>query len=223
MLVPTVLTTTARCSATMHRMQSSLMMINHILSEIATTGLPQRSDPVHWKPKAPCRQCLFGGLRIGMYDPVKQLYVGKDHVGEVPLLTKIAAGLTTGGLAICIASPTDLVKVRMQAEGKLPAGVPKKYPTAMGAYATIARCAIYVMSESCIVYRSTMASLLLNSPCRLHLSLISSKLSQWRPCSDSHFGVSGKMLLRKTLLIVILKEAGDKQRIRALEAFDSEP
>ena len=76
-----------------------------------------------------------------MYDPVKQLYVGKDHVGDVPLLTKIAAGLTTGALAICIASPTDLVKVRMQAEGKLPAGTPKKYPTAMGAYATIARCA----------------------------------------------------------------------------------
>lgn len=85
------------------------------------------------------RQCLFGGLRIGLYDPVKQLYVGKDHVGDVPLLTKIAAGLTTGGLAICIASPTDLVKVRMQAEGKLPAGTPKKYPTAMGAYSTIAR------------------------------------------------------------------------------------
>ena len=88
-----------------------------------------------------CRQCLFGGLRIGMYDPVKQFYVGKDHVGDVPLLTKIAAGLTTGALAICIASPTDLVKVRMQAEGKLPAGTPKKYPTAMGAYTTIARCA----------------------------------------------------------------------------------
>ena len=84
---------------------------------------------------------MFGGLRIGLYDPVKQFYVGKDHVGDVPLLTKIAAGLTTGALAICIASPTDLVKVRMQAEGKLPAGTPKKYPSAFGAYATIARFA----------------------------------------------------------------------------------
>lgn len=27
---------------------------------------------------------------------VKNLYVGKDHVGDVPLIKKIAAGLTTG-------------------------------------------------------------------------------------------------------------------------------
>lgn len=111
-----------------------------------------------------CRQCLFGGLRIGLYDPVKQFYVGKDHVGDVPLLTKIAAGLTTGALAITIASPTDLVKVRMQAEGKLPAGTPKKYPSAMGAYATIARYAtlchtlcidLVAYSPHCVSYFSS--------------------------------------------------------------------
>lgn len=39
------------------------------------------------------------------------MYMGPDHVGDVPLHMKIAAGLTTGGLAISIASPTDLVKV----------------------------------------------------------------------------------------------------------------
>merc|ERR1712217_66672 len=65
------------------------------------------------------RQCLFGGLRIGLYDPVKSLYCGKDHVGDVPLHLKIAAALTTGAIAMTIASPTDLVKVRMQAEGRL--------------------------------------------------------------------------------------------------------
>jgi solute carrier family 25 (mitochondrial uncoupling protein), member 8/9 len=70
---------------------------------------------------------------------VKRYYVGENHVGDVPLLTKIAAGLTTGALAITIASPTDLVKVRMQSEGKLPAGVPKKYPSAMAAYSIIAK------------------------------------------------------------------------------------
>ena len=89
-----------------------------------------------------CRQCLFGGLRIGLYDPVKALYVGKDHKGDVPFHLKVAAGLTTGAAAICIASPTDLVKVRMQAEGKLPDGVPKKYPSAMAAYRIIAKCAV---------------------------------------------------------------------------------
>ena len=42
---------------------------------------------------------------------VKQVIVGKDHKGDVPLLGKIAAGLATGALAITVASPTDLVKV----------------------------------------------------------------------------------------------------------------
>ena len=64
-----------------------------------------------------------------MYDPVKRFYTGADHVGEVPLHLKIAAGLTTGGIGIAIASPTDLVKVRMQSEGRLPPGTAKKYPS----------------------------------------------------------------------------------------------
>mmetsp|Transcript_36309 Transcript_36309/g.91242 ORF Transcript_36309/g.91242 Transcript_36309/m.91242 type:complete len:300 (+) Transcript_36309:136-1035(+) len=93
-----------------------------------------------WKGIAPGlhRQCLFGGLRIGLYEPVKNFYMG-DLKGEAPMYLKIAAGLTTGALAISIASPTDLVKVRMQAEGKLPEGVPKKYPSAMSAYRIIAK------------------------------------------------------------------------------------
>ena len=44
--------------------------------------------------------------------PVKALYLGKDFKGDPPLYMKIAAGLTTGALAISVASPTDLVKVR---------------------------------------------------------------------------------------------------------------
>lgn len=94
-----------------------------------------------WKGLEPGlhRQCLFGGLRIGLYEPVKNFYVGPNHVGDIPLHLKIAAGLTTGALGISVASPTDLVKVRMQAEGKLPAGTPKKYPNAFSAYRIIAK------------------------------------------------------------------------------------
>ncbi len=58
------------------------------------------------------RQVLFGGLRIGLYEPVKRLYMGKRPADQAPLHLKIAAGMTTGALAICIASPTDLVKVQ---------------------------------------------------------------------------------------------------------------
>jgi solute carrier family 25 uncoupling protein 8/9 len=44
-----------------------------------------------------------------------------------------------GALAITIANPTDLVKVRLQSEGQLPSGVPKRYSGAMDAYSTIIR------------------------------------------------------------------------------------
>jgi solute carrier family 25 (mitochondrial uncoupling protein), member 8/9 len=57
------------------------------------------------------RQVLYGGLRIGLYDPIKRLITG-DSPANPSLLTKIVAGMTTGALAICVASPTDLVKVR---------------------------------------------------------------------------------------------------------------
>eukprot|EP00897_Mesotaenium_endlicherianum_P009725 jgi/Mesen1/8781/ME000526S08092 len=94
-----------------------------------------------WKGIVPGlhRQILFGGLRIGMYEPVKQLYVGKNHEGEVPLLKKIAAALTTGAIGIAIANPTDLVKVRLQSEGRLAPGVARRYTGALNAYSTIIR------------------------------------------------------------------------------------
>ncbi|KAK6943063.1 Mitochondrial substrate/solute carrier [Dillenia turbinata] len=94
-----------------------------------------------WKGIVPGlhRQCLFGGLRIGLYEPVRNLYVGKDHVGDIPLTKKILAALTTGAVGITIANPTDLVKVRLQAEGKLPPGVPRRYSGSLNAYSTIAR------------------------------------------------------------------------------------
>ncbi|KVI03345.1 Mitochondrial brown fat uncoupling protein [Cynara cardunculus var. scolymus] len=44
-----------------------------------------------------------------------------------------------GALAIAVANPTDLVKVRLQAEGKLPAGVPRRYSGALNAYSTIVK------------------------------------------------------------------------------------
>ncbi|KAJ0088037.1 hypothetical protein Patl1_31718 [Pistacia atlantica] len=110
---------------------------------LGTVGTIAREEGLAalWKGIVPGlhRQCLFGGLRIGLYEPVKNFYVGNDFVGDVPLSKKILAGLTTGALAITIANPTDLVKVRLQAEGKLPPGVPRRYSGALNAYSTIMR------------------------------------------------------------------------------------
>lgn len=110
---------------------------------LGTVGTIAREEGLTalWKGIVPGlhRQCIYGGLRIGLYDPVKSFYVGENFVGEVPLSKKILAGLTTGALAIAIANPTDLVKVRLQAEGKLPAGAPRRYSGALNAYSTIVR------------------------------------------------------------------------------------
>ncbi|XP_022731215.1 mitochondrial uncoupling protein 2-like [Durio zibethinus] len=83
------------------------------------------------------RQCIYGGLRIGLYEPVKTLLVGSDYVGDIPLYQKILAALLTGALAIAVANPTDLVKVWLQAEGKFPVGVARRYYGTLDAYYTI--------------------------------------------------------------------------------------
>jgi solute carrier family 25 (mitochondrial uncoupling protein), member 8/9 len=67
------------------------------------------------------RQFIFAGLRIGLYVPVRDLICGPLQPGQNPtLLQKVEAGLATGAIGISVANPTDLVKIRMQAQGRLP-------------------------------------------------------------------------------------------------------
>ena len=66
------------------------------------------------------RQMVFASLRIGLYEPVKQMLVGKDHQGPISIFTRILAALTTGAFGILVANPTDVVKIRFQGEGKKP-------------------------------------------------------------------------------------------------------
>jgi len=82
------------------------------------------------------RQMLFASLRIGLYEPVRDLVIGKD-VKEPSFGAKVVAGLITGTIGILVANPTDIVKIRLQAEGNLPPGVPKRYNGVMDAYRKI--------------------------------------------------------------------------------------
>ncbi|WOL02028.1 mitochondrial uncoupling protein 1 isoform X1 [Canna indica] len=111
--------------------RGTLSTVITILREEGLTAL--------WKGLVPGlhRQCLYGGLRIGLYEPVKAFFVGDSFVGDIPLFIKILAGFTTGALAIAVANPTDLVKVRLQAEGKLLPGMPRRYLGALDAYLKI--------------------------------------------------------------------------------------
>jgi len=82
------------------------------------------------------RQMAFSAIRIGAYEPVKNKYLELTGVsGGLELMgIRIAAGVTTGTLAILAAQPTDVVKVRMQAAGNT-----QQYKGVIDAYMTIKR------------------------------------------------------------------------------------
>lgn len=71
-------------------------------------------------PAAVIRQSVYGGIGVGMYAPVRRLVIGEgvdpDHAA---LWKRILAGAITGGFGQLVASPTDVVKVRIQADGRL--------------------------------------------------------------------------------------------------------
>lgn len=86
------------------------------------------------------RQMAFSAIRIGAYERVKKFIqdgTGLDS-GIGLLFVRIAAGSATGTMAILTAQPTDVVKVRMQAEVREP-GQRSQYRGVVDAYSTIAR------------------------------------------------------------------------------------
>ncbi|KAM6933164.1 dicarboxylate carrier UCP2-like [Xenentodon cancila] len=84
------------------------------------------------------RQMSFASVRIGLYDTMKQLYAGGSE--NAGLGTRLLAGCTTGSMAVALAQPTDVVKVRFQAQVRLPeGGSVKRYSSTTDAYRTIAR------------------------------------------------------------------------------------
>lgn len=112
------------------------------------------------------RQMSFASVRIGLYDSVKQFYtsgserksrycvfylvlpqclVGVDFLttlqpsaSDVGVTPRLLAGCTTGAMAVILAQPTDVVKVRLQAQAK-GQGCAKRYSGTLHAYKTIAK------------------------------------------------------------------------------------
>ncbi|KAM9032713.1 mitochondrial uncoupling protein 2 [Sarcophilus harrisii] len=81
------------------------------------------------------RQMSFASVRIGLYDSVKQFYTkGSEHTS---IGSRLLAGCTTGALAVAVAQPTDVVKVRFQAQAR--GGSSRRYQGTVDAYKTIAR------------------------------------------------------------------------------------
>ncbi|XP_023324437.1 mitochondrial uncoupling protein 2 isoform X1 [Eurytemora carolleeae] len=101
------------------------------------------------------RQMAFSAIRIGGYESVKQKYqeISGAKDGFNLMGVRIAAGVTTGTLAILVAQPTDVVKVRMQA-----AGNKGQYKGVVDAYTTIARQEGFKSG----LYRGTMPNIARN-------------------------------------------------------------
>ncbi|XP_030055870.1 mitochondrial uncoupling protein 2 [Microcaecilia unicolor] len=82
------------------------------------------------------RQMSFASVRIGLYDSVKQFYTkGSEHAG---IGCRLLAGCTTGAMAVAVAQPTDVVKVRFQAQANT-CSSSRRYKGTMDAYKTIAK------------------------------------------------------------------------------------
>lgn len=106
----------------------------HGLMKIAT----EESFPGLYKGFLPAliREGFYSSFRMGCYGPLKSL-LGEDPVkGGLPLWKKMIAGSIAGGIGAAIATPTDVVKVQLQAEGKV--DVPR-YTSTYNAFSTIGR------------------------------------------------------------------------------------
>ena len=91
-----------------------LSMFRHIY---ATEGLLAMYGGL---PAAASRQAVYGGIGVGLYAPMRDLLVGKGvEAKDAPLWKRMAAGALTGSLGQLAASPFDVVKVRLQADGRL--------------------------------------------------------------------------------------------------------
>eukprot|EP00041_Stephanoeca_diplocostata_P012772 m.214811 g.214811 ORF g.214811 m.214811 type:complete len:298 (+) comp19081_c0_seq1:153-1046(+) len=79
-------------------------------------------------PPALVRQACYGGLRYGLYAPIRnQIGVSENTPkDQIPLYKKFIAGGMSGAIASYICVPTDLMKVRLQLDGMKPGSV-KQY------------------------------------------------------------------------------------------------
>ena len=83
------------------------------------------------------RHAIYTGVRMELYDRLRK-WAGAS--GELGLGQRAALGMTAGGFAQLVASPTDLVKVRLQMEGKRrAAGLPARQDTMLGVAAAVVK------------------------------------------------------------------------------------
>lgn len=93
------------------------------------------------------RELSYGCLRFSLYGPAKRMIMGRDAEGDPGLGVKISSGALSGAIASFTATPTDIVKIRLQKEaGLVESGVyvtglhtgrKPTYPTTIAAFRAI--------------------------------------------------------------------------------------
>ncbi|CAH2245789.1 mitochondrial uncoupling 4 [Pelobates cultripes] len=73
-----------------------------------------------WQGATPAvyRHIVYSGVRMVAYEQIRDSKLGKGDDETFPLWKAVVAGMTAGAIGQFFASPTDLVKVQMQMEGK---------------------------------------------------------------------------------------------------------
>lgn len=66
-----------------------LLSMREACKAVRCIPAPPVADACGCMPAGLHRQCLFGGLRIGLYEPVKRLYMGKNPDGPAPFYKKV--------------------------------------------------------------------------------------------------------------------------------------
>ena len=90
---------------------------------------------------AALRQFVYGGIGVGLYAPIRQVVIGAGADPKTaPLHLRVLAGALSGSLGQLVANPFDLVKVRIQADGRLKAlGQAPRYAGTLDALRRIPR------------------------------------------------------------------------------------
>lgn len=114
------------------KMGFGAMMANIVKTE-GVVGLYAGATP------ALARHIPYTGFRAIGYEYIRAFFCGSTPKEQAPLLAKMAAGMTAGGVGQAIAVPCDLIKVRMQGDGRLVAAGKLDKPRYTGLFDAFAK------------------------------------------------------------------------------------